>query len=693
MVRLLKTTRKGVQKPDNVIVPNPTKNDIIIPIIGTSGVGKSTFINVAVGKEVATVGHGLQSCTTAIEHIVCPYPNDPSRRVIFIDTPGFDSTYADGDDLNTLKRIGFWLARSYSTDTKLAGIIYMHDITQSRVLKKPRPENFDKYDELCGDDGAQRVVLATTKWCDIAEDAANQHQTQLSMKFWKDMLDRGSCMAQFRRTPESAWDIINHIVGIGSLHGSRIQTGTGKKSEVQTLLGLNIPKATQTTSFDGWQASTTADNSDSTTSQSRMSPDEPSVTVTDNIANAFIFGEVPDHAVKASARGVSQDSSEGSEGDQKYTPETSGSEPVFTDNKTATPPHLFTVHVPGVISGDKEKAVKCLGRVNGRITTPQLLQTDKPSTDSHTDKARRLAMITDHVGEEKEVVADPPSDAAASSISHEHDDQRQVVRSEAGITEGPRSRNVVIFGETGAGKSSLVNMIVGSRVAATSQQAAPCTLDAQDYEAYIDGQQYRIYDTVCLNEPKKLEQKKHNLAAIEKAYRLIASLVDVGGVHLLIFCFRAGRFTEDSRRAYLLFSEFICESQVPVVIVITHLEKTVPMEDWWADNQHQFDFCDVPAVAHACVTTLDGDELHQQKYNESRKHVCELLQQHAAGKPFTKERFAWAATITEKLGELIGVNHVLPLPHLTKAMVQYLTEKGLMGKEHADALAKRIIKI
>lgn len=62
------------------------------------------------------VGHDLQSCTSAIQHYIVSnavvpnkYKHD-KKRIILVDTPGFDDTYVD--DAEILKCIALWLARS-----------------------------------------------------------------------------------------------------------------------------------------------------------------------------------------------------------------------------------------------------------------------------------------------------------------------------------------------------------------------------------------------------------------------------------------------------------------------------------------------------------------------------------------------------------------------------------------------------
>ncbi|KAH7904231.1 hypothetical protein BJ138DRAFT_963949, partial [Hygrophoropsis aurantiaca] len=79
-------------------------------VMGDTGAGKSKFINTAVGAPVAIVGTSSLSCTANVQYFILPYPHDPSRHIVFVDTPGFDDTYID--DMEILRCIAVWLADS-----------------------------------------------------------------------------------------------------------------------------------------------------------------------------------------------------------------------------------------------------------------------------------------------------------------------------------------------------------------------------------------------------------------------------------------------------------------------------------------------------------------------------------------------------------------------------------------------------
>jgi hypothetical protein len=69
------------------------------------------------------------------------------------------------------------------------------------------------FNTLCGDDMLKNVIVTTTKWGDNEPSVELRREKQLSETVWKKMLACGSRMARFMLTHESAWEIIDLIVG------------------------------------------------------------------------------------------------------------------------------------------------------------------------------------------------------------------------------------------------------------------------------------------------------------------------------------------------------------------------------------------------------------------------------------------------------------------------------------------------
>ncbi|KAG6826662.1 hypothetical protein H0H92_014935 [Tricholoma furcatifolium] len=209
-------------KADDVFLSDPRESDMVIPIMGPSGAGKSTFINILIGQKVASVGHDLQSHTAHIQHYTFTHPDLPNRRVVIIDTPGFDDT--DIDDREILRRIAIWLAHSYDAKMKLAGVIYLHEITQPRMLGTSR-KNLDLFTRLCGPDAIKNVILATTKWGELPNIQTGElRESQLKSEHWRHMLDMGSRVHRFEGSQRSARRIVNYILSKEPLDAVQIQT-------------------------------------------------------------------------------------------------------------------------------------------------------------------------------------------------------------------------------------------------------------------------------------------------------------------------------------------------------------------------------------------------------------------------------------------------------------------------------------
>jgi len=189
--------------------------------------------------------------------------------------------------------------------------------------------------------------------------------------------------------------------------------------------------------------------------------------------------------------------------------------------------------------------------------------------------------------------------------------------------------NIVIFGETGAGKSSVINLMAGQQVARTSPDSHRCTLEWEEYTVTVNnGTRYQVFDTVGLEEPRL--NSGDYLTAITNADSLIKALNERGGIHLLLFCIRGGRVTATMQSNYRLFFEFLCQEKVPLVLVVTNLENEKErMEDWYTRNVGHLEKHNICSVGHACITAaITIDDRHRAKYEESQRTVRSVVQAH-----------------------------------------------------------------
>ncbi|KAG9316418.1 P-loop containing nucleoside triphosphate hydrolase protein [Chiua virens] len=254
-----------------------------------------------------------------------------------------------------------------------------------------------------------------------------------------------------------------------------------------------------------------------------------------------------------------------------------------------------------------------------------------------------------------------------------------------------RPFQAVFFGESGVGKSSTINLIVGKKVADVSNGVGGCTLDSRCHEINTGLHQFVVWDTVGFNEP----HIEHSVCgkAIENAVRLVRDLHRRGGVDLLVFCKKGGRVTGSEVNNFRLFYEFLCPGQVPVAFVVTQLEHEIPMEGWWekhGENLVKAFHLKMSAVAgHACITSLasaNPDAALLEKLSLSRQTVQSMLEDTISyGSAFSWDEATW---VMQFLRILVGMVRVGNPPRREKITIKNLMDRCGLSKEQADELVK-----
>ncbi|KAG1719354.1 hypothetical protein EDB19DRAFT_1972870 [Suillus lakei] len=229
--------------------------------------------------------------------------------------------------------------------------------------------------------------------------------------------------------------------------------------------------------------------------------------------------------------------------------------------------------------------------------------------------------------------------------------------------------------------------MAGQPIAHTSPNSHRCTLHWTEHPiTFENGTRYKVFETVGLEEPRL--RTGEYLTAILNTYNLINNLKERGGINLLLFCVRGGRVTATMQSNYRWFFEFFCEEKVPLVLVVTNLERETTMEDWYTRNVGHLEKHNIRSAGHACITAANLlDERHRDKYEESRGILRRVVEAHcnASMEGWTGGQRWLASFIDEQVEFDIG------RPKKTDT-IEILTKRCGMTKEVARQVAQQIKK-
>ncbi|OJD17119.1 hypothetical protein AJ78_02763 [Emergomyces pasteurianus Ep9510] len=184
------------------------QDDLVIPIMGLTGSGRSSFISLLADGQGNPVARSPKGYTNDI--VVYPYQVDQKTRVILVDTPGFNK--ASRGNITTLNSIANFLCLIYNSNIRIAGIIYLHDIT-ARRMDSHALRNLHMFKKLCGSSGLSNVTMATTMWGKLGTfHEGESRERQLRDRYWSSILNRGGIMMRHTGSKRSAEEIVNTLL-------------------------------------------------------------------------------------------------------------------------------------------------------------------------------------------------------------------------------------------------------------------------------------------------------------------------------------------------------------------------------------------------------------------------------------------------------------------------------------------------
>ncbi|KAG2113734.1 uncharacterized protein F5147DRAFT_570888, partial [Suillus discolor] len=169
--------------------------------------------------------------------------------------------------------------------------------------------------------------------------------------------------------------------------------------------------------------------------------------------------------------------------------------------------------------------------------------------------------------------------------------------------------NVLLFGETGVGKSAIINLIMGRDVAQTSPDAATCTLQHTSHQVSLGDRQFKLWE-VSSTASMGFFQTLFTKWRLKKSYK---KLYRDDGVYLLLYCMRGSRAQRALIKDYKFFTDVVGSTAtvaggVPVAAVVTSLENYPKnMDAWWTKNKDNLERLGMRFSAHACITSLPDD--------------------------------------------------------------------------------------
>jgi GTP-binding protein EngB required for normal cell division len=196
------------------------------------------------------------------------------------------------------------------------------------------------------------------------------------------------------------------------------------------------------------------------------------------------------------------------------------------------------------------------------------------------------------------------------------------------------AKRILVVGQTGVGKSSVINLLIGSNEAKISDSGVGCTFNYQVYESTDEYDTFHLIDTVGLNEASD------GKVSAKRAMKMLTLFLknNQEGINCLLFIMQKGRITDSFEKNYKLFSEDLLLGKVPTILCITHCENDEPMDKWLHNASNRNAILQYGFKAVICGTSIEPTgrfaSEHEKLRVDTRKQLWATMNERMLKEPY-----------------------------------------------------------